>query len=191
MPGPRLKLEMPEVASIIEELHLKERDGWKKNRLLLVKLAARGEHTSKQIADLCGMTQGNFFRLWKILHDRGLEGLLERQKPGPKPGTLRGLEAGVSEQLTTKLAAGEFITAVQAQTWLKEMHQVEESYLKVWRWLKKAGGVLLVPRPSHSRQNPVDAGKFKTELAAKLAALELPTGTRVKLWMMDEPSGAR
>ena len=55
MPVPRLKLEMPAVASIIEELHLKERDGWKKNRLLLVKLAARGEHTSKQIADLCGI----------------------------------------------------------------------------------------------------------------------------------------
>jgi transposase len=46
--------------------------------------------------------------------------------------------------------------------------------------------VLLVPRPSHSRQNPADAGKFKTELAAKLEALALPAGAKVKLWMMDE-----
>ena len=54
MPGPKLKLGMPEVAAQIDERHRQEGDGWRKTRLLAVKLVARGESTSAEIADLCG-----------------------------------------------------------------------------------------------------------------------------------------
>lgn len=56
----------------------------------------------------------------------------------------------------------------------------------VWRWLKKAGGVLLVPRPSHSKKDPAAAERFRSGLSEKLESLELPPGSRIKLWMMDE-----
>jgi len=46
--------------------------------------------------------------------------------------------------------------------------------------------VLLVPRPSHSKKDPAAADQFREGLAKKLEALELPEGSRVKLWMMDE-----
>lgn len=52
--------------------------------------------------------------------------------------------------------------------------------------LKKAGGVLLVPRPSHSKKDPNAAREFRENLAHRLEKLEIPAGSKVKLWMMDE-----
>ena len=46
--------------------------------------------------------------------------------------------------------------------------------------------MLLVPRPSHSKKDPAAADQFREGLAEKLEALDLPEGSRVKLWMMDE-----
>jgi transposase len=186
MPGRKLKLGLPEVAAVIDARHSAERDPWKKNRLLLVKLAARGEHTAEEIAELCGVARGHLFRLIGMVRNNGLEALLERDKPGPKQGSRRGLNDHARGELEAKLAAGDFVTAVQAQAWLEEKHGIKRPYQTVWGWLKKAGGVLLVPRPSHSKKDPVAAQKFRDGLAAELEALEIPAGSRVKLWMMDE-----
>ena len=48
MRGRKLQLGLPGVAAVIEERHAKERDARNKNRLLAIKLAARGEHTSAE-----------------------------------------------------------------------------------------------------------------------------------------------
>ena len=157
MRGRKLKLGQPEVAAVIDERHAKERDARNKNRLLAIKLAARGEHTSAEIADFCGIARGHLFRWMKTVREEGLEGLLKRGKPGPKEGTCRGLSPSVAAELAAKLAAGDFVSAVAAMRWLKESHGLERPYQSVWRWLKKAGGVLLVPRPSHSKQDPAAA----------------------------------
>jgi len=186
MPGRKLTLGRPEVAAGIEKRYAKERDGRRKNRLLAIKLVARGEHTSAQIADLCGVARGRLFEWLKTVRSEGLDALLDYGKPGPREGTRRGLSEPVASALDAKLAAGEFVSAVAAQRWLREAHGVERPYQTVWRWLKKAGGVLLVPRPSHSQKDPAAAGRFREELAQKLEALELPAGSRIKLWMMDE-----
>jgi len=91
MPGrKKLKLGLPEVAAVIDARHSAERDPWKKNRLLLLKLAARGEHTSEEVLDLRGITRGHLFRLIGMVRKDGIEALLERDKPGPKEGSRRG-----------------------------------------------------------------------------------------------------
>jgi hypothetical protein len=51
---------------------------------------------------------------------------------------------------------------------------------------KKVGGVLRVPRPRHPGHDLAAAEAFKKELTIKLEALQLPQGTRVKVWIMDE-----
>ena len=147
MAGIKLKLGMPEVAARIEEMHAREADGWRKTRLLAVKLAARGESTSAQIADVCGIARGHVFVWLKIVRQRGLEALMERGKPGPKEGVCRGVKPKVIGALRAKLEANEFATAEQARRWLKKEHKVERPCLSVWRWLKKMGGVLRVPPP--------------------------------------------
>ena len=174
------------LAAIIDERHASEPDGWRKNRLLAVKLAARGEWTSAQVADLCGIARGHLFVWLKVVRERGLEALLERGTPGPKAGVCRGVEIQVIEALQAKLDSHEFTTAEQARRWLKNEHKVERTYLSVWRWLKKFGGVLRVPRPSHSKKKPGAEEAFKETLCAKLESLEIKAGSRVKVWMMDE-----
>lgn len=186
MPGRKLTLGRPDVAAGIEKRYARERDGRRKNRLLAIKLVARGEHTSAEIADLCGVARSRLFEWLKTVREEGLEALLDYGKPGPKEGMRRGLSEAVASELDAKLAAGEFVSAVAAQRWLRKAHGVERPYQTVWRWLKKAGGVLLVPRPSHSQKDPAAADRFRGELAQKLEALELPPGSRIKLWMMDE-----
>ena len=182
----KLKLGLPEVAAVIDERYAKEREARNKIRLLAVKLAAGGEHTSAEIAEFCGVARGHLFRWLKALREGGIEGLLQRAKPGPKLGSCRRLSPQVASEMAAKLAAGDFVSAVAAQRWLKEAHGLDRPYQSVWLWLKKAGGVLLVPRPSHSKKDPAAGDEFRHGLAEKLKSLKLPSGSLVKLWMMDE-----
>ena len=151
-----------------------------------MKFAARGEHSAAEIANLCGIARGHFFQWMKLVRKGGLKALRERRKPGPKKGTCRGLEPKVARQLGAKLQVGDFVTAVEAQRWLKNEHGLERPYHTVWRWLKKAGGVILVPRPSHSKKDPAAAEEFRQGLAERLEALGLSPGSRVEMWMSDE-----
>ena len=146
MAGVKLKLGMPEVAARVDTRHAREPDGWRKTRLLAVKLAARGASTSAEIAERCGIARGHLFVWLRVVRERGLDALLARGKPGPQEGMGRGVKAKVMEGLRAKLEANEFATAGQARRWLKSKHRVERPYLTVWRWLKKFGGVLRVPR---------------------------------------------
>jgi transposase len=144
------------------------------------------ERTAAEISELCGIARGHFFRLVARVRKDGLEALLERDKPGPKEGSCRGMDDAVREELAAKLAAGDFTTADRARAWLEEKHGIKRPYQTVWGWLEKAGGVLLEPRPSHSKKDPAAAQVFRDGLADKLEALDLAEGSRVKLWVMDE-----
>lgn len=186
MPGHTLKLGRPDAASVIDERYAREPDGWRKRRLLAVKLAAKGEYTSAEVAELCGVARTYLFEWLSIVRKRGLEALLERGKPGPKEGTVRGVEPQVMEALRQQLEKHSFASAEAARRWLKKEHGIERPYKTVWNWLKKANGVLRVPRPSHSKKKPAAAEAFKNELAGKLEALEIKAGSRVKVWFMDE-----
>ena len=186
MAGKKLRLGCPEVAAGIDQKYAKEREGWRRNRLLAVKLAAAGEHTSSEVADLCGISRGHLFVWLKIVREEGLEALLNRQSPGPSKGTCRGVKKEVVEMTNAKLERGELVTAVAAQRWLEKEHGLRRPYATVWSWLKKLGGVLMVPRPSHSKKDPAAAHEFRNELAGRLQALGIEPGSRVKLWMMDE-----
>ena len=179
MAGIKLKLGMPEVAGRIDKMHAREPDGWRKTRLLAVKLVARGEFTSAEIAELCGIARGHLFVWLRGVRERGLNALLQRGKPGPQEGMYRGVEAKVMEDLRAKLEANEFASAEQARRWLKKEHQVDRPYISVWRWLKKFGGVLRVPRPSHSKKKPGAEEEFKEAPGEKLEALGLEAGSKV------------
>jgi len=186
MPGRKTKLGCPEVAAVVDALHAKEPDGWRKNRLLAVKLAAKGEFTSDEIADLCGVSRTHIYRWFKIAREDGIDALLEREKPGPKAGSCRGIAPEILDELEKKLKSNEFVTVVQAQRWLEQKDGIKRHYNTVWLWLKKLGGVLLVPRPSHSKKDPAASEAFRNELGSELEALNIAAGSKVKIWVMDE-----
>ena len=137
MAGVKLKLGMPEAAVRAAAMHAKQAHGWRKTRLLAVKLAGSGEWTSEEVAEVCGVSRGRVFVWLKTVRERGLEALLERGKTGPREGVCRGVQAETIAALKAKLEAGEFTTAQAARRWLKAQHRVERPYLCVWRWLKK------------------------------------------------------
>ena len=171
----------PKVAAVIDERYAAERDGWRKRRLLAVKLAAKGECTSEQVAELCGVARSHLFVWLRLVREGGLEALLAREKPGPKEGTLRGVAPEIVAALAERIASQQFASAEQARRWLKEKHGVERPYITVWSWLKKFGGVLRVPRPSHSKKNPDAAEAFKSSVAEKFEALGIEAGSRGKV----------
>ena len=65
MRGRKLKLGLPDVAAVIDGRHAKERDARNKNRLLSIKLVARGEHASAQIGPV---------RNWETKTGKGVAG---------------------------------------------------------------------------------------------------------------------
>ena len=138
MPGRYLKLGNAEVAAVIDARYAKEPDGWRKRRLLAVKLAAKGEYTSAEVAELCGVARTWLFVWLKVVRERGLDALLEREKPGPREGEPRGVKPEVMAALRAKLAAHEFSSAEQARRWLAKTHGIERPYVTVWGWLKIA-----------------------------------------------------
>ena len=150
-----------------------------------MKLAAKGEYTSAEVAELCGIARSRLF-VWLVVRAGGLEALLVRGQRGRKEGTCIGVEPAVITALAERLAANEIASAEQARRWLKKEHGIDRPYNTVWTWLKKLHGVLRVPRPSHSRKNPDATPSFKSELAGELEALEIKSGSRVKVWFMDE-----
>ena len=154
--GVKLKLGLPEEAVRAGAMHAEQPHGWRKTRLLAVKLAGSGEWTSAEVAEVCGVSHGRVFEWLRIVRERGLDALLERGRTGPREGVCRGVRAGTVTALKAKLEAGEFTTAQAARRCLRARHRVERPYLCVWRWLKKirrsAEGAASCATPGKSRE---------------------------------------
>lgn len=186
MAGHIFKLSNPEVAAIIDERYEAEPDGWRKRRLLAIKLASKSKYTPEEVAELCGVSRSYLFMWLKRVREGGLDALLVRGKPGPREGTRRGIKEEVIAELGERLAAAQFASAEQARRWLKTEHGIDRPYITVWSWLKKFGGVLRVPRSSHSKKKPDAEEAFKKHIVEKFEALGIKEGSHVKVWVMDE-----
>lgn len=186
MPGRKLQLGCPEVAAVIDRKYRGEKPGWRKQRLLAIKLAARGQHTGSEIGELCSLSRTSVFSLVKAVRQGGLEAIWQRNPGGRPEGWRKGVEPEVMKEFEAKLAGHEFVTLQDAVRWLRDEHKIKTSYNRVWYWAKKLGGVLRVPRPSHSKKDPAAAEAFRKNLSKKLDALDLAQGCRAKVWVMDE-----
>lgn len=136
MARPPLKLVLPETAEELRQLYARERDPWAKNRLRALHLASCGSYSAAEVAAICGMARGHLFALIKTARTQGIPAVLQREKPGPKTGTYRGLSAAATSQFNAKRTNGDFHNARHAQSWLQEMHGLTKPYRTVWRWLR-------------------------------------------------------
>ncbi len=134
-----LQLNCPEVMAEIEPMHAQEREEWRKRQLLVILLAAKGEHTGAEIAERCGMSRASVFALVKAVREGGLAAIRKRSNGGRPRGWRKGVSAAVMRDFHAKLAADEFAANLQqARVWLQETHGVEAPYNRVWYWAKQA-----------------------------------------------------
>ena len=81
----------------------------------------------------------------------------------------------------------EWRTAWEVQRWLKEQLGREIASKEVYRHLGKLGARRKVGRHSHLKKDPEAEAAFREGgLEEKLAALEIPAGRVVRVWVTDE-----
>lgn len=153
------------MAESIDELHRKEPPGWRKDRLLAIKLAARGELTSAKIADLAGVSVSQVFSLVRSVREGGVESIWEKSGGGRPEGWRKGIAPEVSAEFERRLEANEFTTLTDAQRWLKEECGFDLHYNRIWYWAKKLGGVLLVTLPIHTNKDDAASEAFPRQFA--------------------------
>ena len=82
----KLKLERADLAFKIPHKYREEKNARKKVKLLAIKLAAQGNRTAIEIAEICDCSRSSIFEWIKSFRTGGFQGLLEGKKPGPRRG---------------------------------------------------------------------------------------------------------
>jgi transposase len=184
MARPRSNLDpRGQAAQVLQRLK-REPAGWRRERLLAVKLGLEGRLTLEEIADQLGRARSCVQRWLERFRADGLEGLLHRPEGGKGPAS--ALSPDLAQALGQKLAAGEFRRAADAQRWLLKEGGLSVKLGTVYKYLKKAGARLKVPRPCHEKKDRWAALAFREALAVHLVALDLPPDRPVRLWVADE-----
>jgi transposase len=179
----RRKLDARNESGPLQRRLKREPAGWRRERLLAVQLGLTGELTLEQIGAHLGRARSCIQRWLDRFRQGGLEALLSR---GQGKGPPSQLSPELAAALSVKLAAGEFRRAVDAQRWLTETGGRPVGLAAVYKYLKKAGARLKVPRPCHQKKDVWASKAFREALAVHLGALELPPERPVRLWVADE-----
>ena|SRR5450631_2684861 len=182
MSRPRQPLDQCKQAEQVLACLAKEPAGWRRERLLAIKLGLEGALDLAAIGRAVGRSRA-LIQLW---FDRYREGgmaelLTMRRGKGPPSRLTKEHE----EVLRAGLAAGRWRTAAQAQHALAQ-RGLKVKLATVYHYLGKFGARLRVPRPTHLKKDPAATEAFKESLAEKLTALAIEPGMPVRLWVMDE-----
>ena len=182
MSRPRRTLDACKEGELVLQRLAQEAPGWRRERLLAVKLGLEGQLDLEAIAGAVGRSRA----LIQIWFDRYREGgvaelLTMRRGKGPKSLLTKAHE----EALKDSLGQGVWRTAPQAQKFLAQ-RGLKVKLSTVYNYLGKLGARLRVPRPTHLKKDPAAATAFKENLAAKLEALEIDPARPVRVWVMDE-----
>ena len=152
-------------------------------RLQVLRLVAQHQLNAGQIAEAAGCGRRSVFRSIERFVAGGVDALLESHYE--KNGRPARLDASGAKQLRGKLEKGGFKRAKEAQAWLAG-RKVELALPTVYYWLKKAGGVLKVPRKTHAKKDAAQAEAFRENLAGELARLAAGHDGAVRIWVADE-----
>jgi transposase len=130
-----------QAAQLLQRLK-REPAGWRRERLLAVKLGLEGQLSLEAIAAQLGRARSCVQRWLERFRADGLAGLLHRPEGGKGPAS--ALSPELAQTLNQKLEAGEFRRAADAQRWLLEEGRLCVKLTTVYKYLKKAGARLKV-----------------------------------------------
>ena len=137
--------------------------GWRRERLLAVKFGLEGQLGLYEIAERLRRPRSVVQRWFDLFRQGGLERLLHK---GRGKGTPSWLTAEAAAALRQKVEAGTWRRAADAQRWLAQTHGIVVGLATVYKYLKRLGARLKVPRPCHEKHDPAAAEAFKATLCA-------------------------
>ena len=86
----KLKLGRPDLSAQIEQRYRQEKDSRHMVRLLCMKLAASGERSAAEIAEICGCSRASVFEWIKAFREGGFESLCRGKSPVPRQENCAG-----------------------------------------------------------------------------------------------------
>jgi transposase len=178
---PRIRAE--DLAGVEEALGRKDLECWQLKRLSVVRMVAQHTLTARQIAAACGVCRDSVFDFLRILFGKGIAGLLGRGNKGGNRAPR--MDAALQKEFRGELGKGRFRRAKEARAWLAG-RGVDLTLPVCYYWLKKAGGVLKLPRKTHLENDAAKTLEFRETPGARLLALARGHDGPVRLWVADE-----
>ena len=185
MARPRAKLDACGEADLVARRLKTEPAGPARERLLAVQLGLAGELGLDQIAAAVQRSRATI-QTWFDTYRQGGVAALSYDARADNPGRPSELSGLALAELPQDLQAGRWRSVPQLQRWLKQTHGVKLALSSRYDRLGKGRARLRVPRKSHVKKDPAASVEFRTELAAKLTALQVPPGRPVRVWVLDE-----
>ena len=167
----------------LETAWKRKQPDWARQRLLVLRLIARHEQSAQEIAEVAGVSRATVFNYLALFQEGGLDRLLHRQREG---GRQARMSPALQEELVEKLRTGEFRRARDVLKWLRGRMEKPPALKTLYYWLGKVGGVLKMPRKTHTQKDPAKVEAFRQEAADRLAVLVDDPARPVRLWVADE-----
>lgn len=149
-----------------------------------VLLATEGLYSYERIGQIVRRARRTVVTWCQTFLDGGLGALLGHAPQPGRPSKMKNPE--VTDELRAGLEEGRWVIAQQAREWLRETHGIDLSASATRYWLGKFNGAHKVPRPVHTKKDEAAAEAFKAHLYENLCGLDIPVGTRVRVWVADE-----
>lgn len=131
--------------------HKAEKEGWKRERLGVIKKALEGA-TIKALAEDFSRSQQTIKDWIRKFREGGIDELLTKRKGN---GPASRLTPEVKEALEKELEKGKHRTAKQVWAWLEENFDMSAyKPSSIYTILGKCGGRLKVPRPYNPKKDP-------------------------------------
>ena len=131
----------------------REPAGWRRERLLAVKLGLEGELGLEEIATHLGRARSCIQRWLDLFRRGGLEALLQPPRRGKGPASQ--LTPELAEALRQKVAAGAFRRAADAHHWLVQEQGLRVGLATVYSYLKKSRRAAQSPAPLPPKEGRV------------------------------------
>ncbi len=146
----------------LETAWKRKQPDWARQRLLVLRLIARHEQSAQEIAEVAGVSRATVFNYLALFQEGGLDRLLHRQREG---GRQARMSPALQEELVEKLRTGEFRRARDVLKWLRGRMEKPPALKTLYYWLGKVGGVLKMPRKTHTQKDPAKVEAFRQETA--------------------------
>lgn len=167
----------------VKQLLKKRLEDWQRERLIALKMGFESQNSLNRISEVINRNPMTIQRWFARYRKEGLDGLLKRNFVG---NNRKLCDDEIQAYILKALKDARWNTAVQAQEDLQKHFCRSFNYKSVWVWLKKAAGVLRVPRPVHEKKDSQAGERFKEDFFQKLCNLPITSNKRVRVWFADE-----